>query len=93
MKPKTILSIFLFAMFTSQTLLSQEKVDSAAMKRSKSIHEVEWEEYKKLQSERNPQFEYSLLETDSNPFNLQKTIEYDLSVASEVSLEVYTIDQ
>lgn len=89
MKQKTIL-ITLFLVFVSQSLFPQEKVDTAAMKRGKSIHEVEWEKHKKPQSEKTPQFEFSLSVSDTNPLNLEKPIKYELSSVSEVSLQIYT---
>ena len=79
-----------FFVFISQSLFPQEKVDTAAMKESKSIHQVEWEKYKELQSGKTPQFEFSLSATDTNPLKLQKIIKYELSSKSEVSLSVYT---
>jgi FlgD Ig-like domain len=79
-----------FLVFISQSLFPQEKVDTAAMRESKSIHQLEWEKHKELQSEKTPQFEFSLSATDTNPFNLEKTIKYELSSESEVCLQVYT---
>lgn len=85
---KILLAVFV--MVIPQSLFPQEKVDTAAMKRGKSIHQVEWEKYKRLESEKFSQFEFSLSATDTNPMSLQKIIKYELSSESEVSLQVYT---
>lgn len=90
MKLNIILAISIIAILTSQNLYSQEKVDTTAMKERKSIHQLEWEKHKE-QSERNLQLEYTLLQMHPNPFNLEKTFEYHIPVASEVRMEIYTI--
>lgn len=85
---KILLAVFV--MVIPQNLFPQEKVDTAAMKESKSIHQVEWEKHREAESEKIPQIEFSLSATDADPLNLQKTIKYELSSESEVSLQVYT---
>ena len=42
-----------------------------------------------MRSEKNSQLEWTLQQTDPNPFNLQKKIEYHLPIKSRITLEVY----
>jgi len=88
---KIVLWKFLIFMFVSQSLLSQEKVDTAAMKKGKSIHEVEWEKHEKMQSEKNSQFEWAPLQIDQDPFNSKRNIQYYLPITCNVALGVFDI--
>lgn len=82
---------FLIVMVITQSLLSQEKVDTAAMRKSKSIHEVEWEKHEKMQSEKSSQFQWAPLQIDRDPFNLQRNMRYYLPINCNVTLGVFDI--